>query len=127
MDATERINMLIGHCREAQYPEALLNALSAYLSGDGSLEQVQQEWQAHPLQDPAFPPSFAYLAPTDAEALDELSQRCLDFCIATNHLETILEGLNAETPMKPLFGYLQKQPAQQQKIIEYLIVLYLCG
>ena len=123
MDVTERINLVIGHCREAQYPEALIQTLSTYLSGEGSLAQVQQEWQALPLQDPAFPPSFSTLSRTQGDDLDELDQRQLGICIATGHLEMILESLTDEAPINPLFRYLQKQQAQQQ-ILEYLIESY---
>ncbi len=124
MDVTERIALLVGHCREALYPETLINALAAYLSGRGTLAQVQQEWQAMPLNNPAFPPSFGVLSQTTDDELDELSQRCLDICIATGNLETLLEDLSEETPIKPLFRYLQKQPAQQQAVLEYLIGCY---
>ncbi len=124
MDVTERINLLIGHCREAQYPEALLTALSAYLSGEGSLAQVQQEWRALPLQNRALPPSFSVLSGDHVDSLDELDRRRLDICIATNHLEEILESLGDDAPIETLFHHLQKQPGQQQKILEYLIGCY---
>lgn len=124
MDVTERITLLIGHCREALYPETLLNALETYLAGEGSLAQVQQEWQALPLNDPAFPPSFSILSKTDADTLDELYQRCLDICITTNHLETIFESLNDDAPIEPLFRYLQKQQGKLPEILNYLIECY---
>ena len=43
MDMTERLNILTGHCREAGYPETLINAIASYLSGQGTLAQVQQD------------------------------------------------------------------------------------
>ncbi len=124
MDVTERINLLLGHCREAAYPEPLIHEIELYLSGQGTLAQVQQEWQAIAPQNPAFPPSFSTLSGEQADGLDELDQRRLDICLATNHLEDILESLSKEAPIKPLFRYLQKQPEQQQQILDYLIACY---
>jgi hypothetical protein len=124
MDVTERINLLLGHCREAQYPEPLTTAIQSYLSGEGTLAQVQQEWQTHPLQDPAFPPGFGTLSKTESDELHELDERCLDLCIATGNLDIILDDLSNDAPIEPLYHYLQKQQGQQQQILDYLIGCY---
>ena len=124
MNVTERINLIVGHCREAGYPEVLMDAIEVYLSGQGTLAQVQQEWQAIVPQNPAFPPGFSILSNGPADRLDELDQRRLDVCIATGHLEMILENLSQEAPIEALFHYLQKQPEQQQQILDYLIACY---
>ncbi len=125
MNATERITLLMEECRKAQYPDTLINALAAYLAGEESLTRVQEEWAALPLKDPSFPESFGILSKTDTDELDKLDRRCLDICIATNHLETILENLPTEPLIKPLFHYLQKQHKElPPEVLDFLIGCY---
>lgn len=59
MDMTERLNILTGHCREAGYPETLVTAISSYLTGDGSLNALQQEWQTTQPKGAERPPVLA--------------------------------------------------------------------
>ncbi len=124
MHVTERINLLLGHCREAHYPEALINTLEAYLSGQGSLAEVQQAWQAAHPQGADLPPSFSTLSGDHTNGLDELDARRLNICIATDHLDTMLENLTDDAPIEALARYLQKLAGQQQHILEYLIDCY---
>jgi hypothetical protein len=124
MDMTERLNILTGHCREARYPETLITAISAYITGDGSLASVEQEWQAHPLQTPPFPPSFITFSNSTPECLHEIDQRCLDICIATNNLEMLLDSLTKAAPIEAIYQYFCTHPEHQQPILEYLIACY---
>ena len=124
MDMTERLNILTGHCREAGYPETLITAISAYITGDGSLASIEQEWRVYPLQAPPLPPSFVTFSNSTPESLHEIDQRCLDICIATNNLEMILESLPEEAPIEPLYHYFCTHEEQQQPILEYLIGCY---
>jgi hypothetical protein len=123
MDMTERINLVIGHCREAEYPEPLIEVFSSYLATGESLAQVQQTWlAAQPLKND-LPPSFSTLFSNQETIFDELDQRRLDICLATNNLEMLLENLSDESPIEPLFHYLQ-QHGQQQAVLEYLMACY---
>src|SRR5579885_2517954 len=124
MDMTERLNILTGHCREAGYPETLITAISAYITGDGPLASIEQEWQAHPLQTPPFPPGFITFSNSTPESLHEIDQRCLDVCIATNHLEMLLDSLTEATPIEAIYQYFCTHQEQQQPILEYLIACY---
>ena len=123
MDMTERLNILTGHCREAGYPETFVTAISSYLTGDGSLTTLQQEWQTTQPKGAELPSSFSALTNSTPQSLHEIDQRCLDICLATNNLEMILESLPEEAPIEALYAYFRKHQ-EQQTVLEYLIGCY---
>ena len=117
MEDAERIQIIERTCRAYRYPETLVNAITEYLSGQGSLEQVQQEWQAG--SGPRHPyPVFAYGA-IQGESLGQLEKRLIDIASATGQLSWLFQIIGWQGPVKKVRDYLLSQGMSEERVLEY--------
>lgn len=123
LDAAELLEKIASHCREAKYPEPLVDTIQRYLAGDGSLEDVEQHWQANS-QQLEWVPSLSSLSLSEGGQLHEFDRRRLDITLATDHIEELMDGLTQQAPFDDLYRYLQDKPAAQQKVLDYLLPSY---
>jgi hypothetical protein len=125
LDAAELREKIALHCRQANYPEPLTDAIHRYLAGTGALAEVEQLWQAFTTQQhQVFVPSLCSLSLSEAGQLHEFDRRRLDITIVTSNTDSLIEGLTQQAPFDDLYRYLQEKPAAQQKVLDYLMPSY---
>jgi hypothetical protein len=129
MQATARIEAIAQQCLQTtySYPEPLVTAICQYVSGNGTLAPVHQEWQRAMNSSPGpsngvryFPDRFVVVSDPDAEHLDEIDLRVLDICKATNTLNYFFTKIAAAGPVQEACNYLLAQGMTTQEIISIL-------
>ncbi len=117
MEDAERIQMIERACRAYQYPETLVTAITDYLSGQGSLEQVRQEWQADGGQ--RHPYSLFAYDRIQGESLGQLDKRLIDIGSATGQLPWLFQVLGWQGPVEKMRDYLLSQGMSEERVLEY--------
>jgi hypothetical protein len=124
MQATERIEAIAQQCRTRYYPypESLITAICQYVSGNGSLTTIQQEWQAagNNVQY-YYTDRFIVISDPKTERLDEMDLRILDICIVTGSISDFFSRIAAGGPVEQARDYLRAQGIDEPRIIESLI------
>lgn len=123
LDAAELLEKIASHCREAQYPEPLVDAIQRYLTGDGSLEGVEQHWQANS-QQLEWVPSLSSLSLSEGGPLHEFDRRRLDMSFATGNCDSVMDGLTQHAPFDDLYRYLLERPTARQQTLNYVLGSY---
>ncbi|HEY7122779.1 MAG TPA: DUF4132 domain-containing protein [Ktedonobacterales bacterium] len=125
LDASELLEKLASHCRQANYPAPLVDAIHSYLAGAGSLAEVEQQWQTfNSPQQQIVVPSLCSLSLSEGGQLHEFDRRRLDITLATGNSESMLDGLTLQAPFDDLYRYLSEQAAAQQQALNYLLASY---
>src|SRR5579885_220721 len=123
MQATERIDTIAQQCRTRYYPypESLITAICQYVSGNGSLTTIQQEWQAASNNVQYHTDRFIAISDPKTERLDEMDLRILDICIVTGSISDFFSRIAADGPVEQARDYLRAQGIDEPRIIESLI------
>ena len=119
MEDAERIQIIERQCRAYRYPEPLVRAIVDYLSGQGSLEQVQQEWRADGKQYHPYA-LFAYSS-IQGEHLGALDKRLIDIASAVGQLSWMFQALGWQGPVKEMRDYLLSQGMGEEHLLEYAV------
>jgi hypothetical protein len=117
MEDAERIQAIEHRCRAYRYPETLVTAITEYLSGQGSREQVQQEWQANGGQHHHYP-LFAY-GTIQGESLGQLDKRLIDLAGITGQLPWLFQTVGWQGPIKKVRDHLLSQGMSEERVLEY--------
>lgn len=116
MTEQERIDLITQHCRSARYPEPLVEAISAYLSGKGPLEQALAEWQAAKARKQYLHPSYITLSDSSTETLDALDLRILELCAASDHVRQFFYVVIQQERFEQAYDYLLKRGVTEQQL-----------
>ncbi len=130
MQTTARTEAIAQQCLSTRYPypESLVTAICRYVSGEGSLATVQQEWQQASGTSGSsvryFPDLFIVLSDPAAERLDETDLRLLDICKATDTLNYFLTKICIAGPVEQARDYLLSQGMNTQEMIKIIGLCY---
>ena len=117
MEDAERIQIIERHCRAYQYPETLVTAIVEYLSGQGSLEQMQQAWEADGKQH--HPYALFVHTPILGEHLGALDKRLIDIGSVVDQLPWMFQAVGWKGPIKEMRDYLLSQGMSEERFLEY--------
>jgi hypothetical protein len=117
MEDAELIQIIKQTCQAYQYPETLVTAITDYLSGQGSLEQVQQGWQADGIQ--RHPYALFAHASMQGESLGQLDKRLIDVAGVTGQLPWLFQTIGWQGPVKKVRDYLLSQGMSEEQVLEH--------
>ena len=118
MEDAERIQIIERACRGYRYPETLVTAIVEYLSGQGSLEHVQQEWQADSKKHYHPYPLFAQVH-KHGEPLGQLDKRLIDIAGVIGQLPWLFQAIGWQGPVESMRDYLLSQNMSEARVLEY--------
>ena len=118
MEDAERIQIIERTCQAYSYPETLVTAIIDYLSGQGSLEQVRQEWQADSAQ--RHPYALFAHAPIQGNNLGPIDKRLVDIGSAVGQLPWLFQVLGWYGPVEKMRDYLLSQGMSEERVLEYI-------
>jgi HEAT repeat protein len=125
MEATERSEAIAKRCREHYhpYPETLINAICQYVTGQGTLTQLQQQWKAvgNIANHHYYCDRFIVLSGSENERLDEIDLRILDACIAVSAVGRFLQIIAEQDSIEQAYTYLLSQGVDKRHILKELI------
>ncbi|HEU5199892.1 MAG TPA: DUF4132 domain-containing protein [Ktedonobacterales bacterium] len=123
MQATERIEAIAQQCRPRYnpYPESLITAICQYVSGNGSLTTIQQEWSAAGRSTTLWPDFFIVVSDPNTEQLDEMDLRILDICIITGSISGFFSRIAAAGPVEQARDYLRAKGIDESSVIESIM------
>lgn len=135
MTETERIEGLVQKCRDAYFPESLIEMMTDFLAGRGTLAQLPEEWQqAQETERQCNPSPFsAFLnaglifsdfisRPHPAgEGLDALDRRLLDLCLATRQVRFFFQALWREKRIDEACEHLLSQGVEERQLLIWLL------
>jgi len=120
MEDTERIATIEGHCRAARYPEALITAVASYLSGQGTLAEVQEAWQANTNNKNLYP-LFVTFPHQDSPSLGILDQRLIDIFLTLDQMSALLQRLWWVGPFEQVRAYLFSKGVDEECLLDYAL------
>ena len=118
MEDAERIQIIERQCRAYRYPEPLVSAIVEYLSGQGSLEQVQQAWQAEGGQRHPYA-LFSHHAMRQGENLGELDKHLINIANITGQLTWLFQVVGWQGPIEKMRDYLLSQGMSEERVLEH--------
>lgn len=119
MEDAERIATIERYSRSVHYPEPLIAAVTGYLSGQGSLAEVQEAWQADEGRNPYA--LFSSFPRQNAASLEMLDQRLVDIYLAIDHIPALFRQIGWAGPVEQVREYLLSRGLNEERILEYAL------
>lgn len=117
MNHATRITQIAQRCQAYPYPEQLTKAITAYLAGQGSLSEVEQEWHRARSSQYLHPPAFLGVSLFSSGPLDDLDVRILDLCLISDYLSAFLIEARHRMVLPQVVDHLARQGLDEQAIV----------
>ena len=125
MSSTDRIAVAAEQLRRARYPEAVVDAASRYLAGQGALSTAYQEWRAavqarHNLA-PGTAQHFIHALDPAAAPLDALDRRLLDLALTLGNEYQVIESVVPRGRVAEVCDHLLRQGMTESRLLSLLL------